>query len=193
MRIRHPLRTTLTTLALSLAVTALTPPAWATNYACQLSKFKIRYYASEVDPYHNKHVIAYCDPGYKAISCEAEIFSAPDSSGAEASKYFVALNEIHEYHNSDHSSDYYNRDGCWARANTFYANYDRYHGDPSWQPPKMLREESGENYPEPYGFEWGLKVYATCVPQYCVEKYQGEGSYDYYEHTSPEPVEVPIE
>ena len=71
MRTRQILRTTL---ALSVVATALTASAWALEPACQLDKFKITSYSSEVDTYHHKLVIAYCVPDYKAISCEAKTF-----------------------------------------------------------------------------------------------------------------------
>jgi hypothetical protein len=169
-----------TTVMLGLAVLALTTAVGATEYECQDKKFKIRYYASDVDTYHNKRVIAYCDHNYKPISCEAEIFTSSDYP-SEASKYFVALNEVHPYKNGDHTDShgnenpYYKREGCWARANTFYANYDNFHGDPYW-----------DNYSDT-DFYWGLKVYATCVPKHCVKKSAGDGSYEWYAHEPSEP------
>ena len=172
-----------TTLALGMTLMALTTTAaWATNSACKIDKFKIRYHASDVDIYHNKRVVAYCKADEKPISCEAEIFTSHEYP-SEQSKYFVALNEVHEYKNGDHASSYYNLQGCWARANTFHANYDGY---------TLETHDADARKPdrEPYDFYWGLKVYATCAPIHCVDKYEGDGEYEWYEHV---PKEVPVE
>jgi hypothetical protein len=182
-----------TTLALGAALLTLTTAAWATASSCALNKYKIRYYASDVDPAHHKKVVTYCQADEKPISCEAEIFSSAHDPN-EQHKYFVALNEVHEYTNTDHNDhQYYGRSGCWARANTFYASYDKFHEDKEWQspdwqpsaPPADMTEpsmESEEPYTETSEFAWGLKVYATCVPKYCVEQYEThEGSYESYE------------
>jgi hypothetical protein len=179
-----------TTLALGMAMLTLTTAAWATN-SCHVDKFKIRYHKSEVDTYHNKRVVAYCKPDEKPISCEAEIFTSHEYPNEEH-KYFVALNELHEYKNGDHASSYYNRQGCWARANTIAANYDGYSWEePSGEPTILSRTILTE---EPRAdFYWGLKVYATCVPKYCVDKYEGDGEYEWYEHTPVKEEEVPAE
>ena len=174
MRTRQILRTTL---ALGIAATALTASAWALDPACPLEKFKINSYSSEVDPYHHKRVIAYCDPDYKAISCEAKTYVTSEYA-KEQNQYFVAINELYEYYNGKKSDPYYQRDGCYAQANTFRASYDDFHWDPTW-------EQAEETQ-----FYWGLYVYATCVPKDCVEKKQGEGSYEFYDH-APEPEPEP--
>jgi hypothetical protein len=174
MRIRQILRITL---ALGVAVTALTTAGWAQTTECHSDKYKIRYYPSEVDTYHSKRVIAYCDPDYKAISCEAKVYVSSEHA-KEQNQYFVALNELYEYRNSSHSDPYYQRSGCYARANTFQANYDDFHWDPNW-------EEAEESQ-----FYWALQVYATCVPQHCVETKKGDGSYQFYDH-EPEPEPEP--
>jgi hypothetical protein len=150
-----------TTLALGLSMLALTTAAWATNNSCYVDKYKIRYYASPADTYHHKRVIVYCDAHYKPISWEAEVFAPAHSD--EQSKYFVALNEVHEYAKQG-------RYGCAARANTFDTNYAGFHGDPSWD------DFSDDE------FYWGLKVYATCVPKHCVDKYEGHGYYEWYDY-----------
>jgi hypothetical protein len=183
MTTRHLLPTTL---ALGMTMMALTTSAWATN-SCHIDKFKIRYHASDVDTYHNKRVAAYCKADEKPISCEAEIFTSHEYPNEEH-KYLVALNEVHEFKNTDHSSSYYGLEGCRARANTFYANYDGYPRQPKEEPTilslTILTEEA------PQDFYWGLKVYATCVPKHCVQKYEGDGEYEWYEHA---PKEVHVE
>ena len=180
-----------TTFALGLAVTTLHTAAWATN-SCYLKKFQIRYYASDVDTYHNKKVDAYCYPDEKPISCAAEVFTSKEYDNEE-NKYLVALNEVFPFKNPDHQSDYYNRQGCRARANTLFANYDGY---PQLLKKELVEESAGpirELPPEERSFYWGLKVYATCVPKDCVDKHEGDGEYEYYEHEYPAPVVVPIE
>ena len=184
-----------TTLALGVAVTALSTAAWATNSSCSLKKFQIRYYASDVDTYHNKKVDAYCREDEKPISCEAEVFTSHDYDNDE-NKYLVALNEVFEFKNTDHASSYYNRQGCRARANTIFANYDGY---PQRLKKELVEESSGlqgRMLTEERSFYWGLKVYATCVPKDCVDKHAGDGEYEYYDHessTPEEPVVLPVE
>ena len=171
-----------TTLALGMTLMALTTTAaWATNYpsSCKLNKFNIRTYESSVDTYHNKRVAVYCKADEKPISCEAEIFTSHEYPNEEHN-YFVALNEVHEFKNTDHSSSYYGLEGCRARANTFHSNYDGY----PWGGPVMLARMIVEE--ERYDFYWGLKVYATCVPKHCVDKYEGDGEYEWYEHAPKE-------
>jgi hypothetical protein len=180
MRIQHILGTTV---ALGLTVTALATAAWATS-SCQYTKFKIRYYESPADVTHHKRVITYCKADEKPISCEAEIFSKAHDPN-EQHKYFVALNEVHEYKNPTHDKHdpYYQRSGCWARANTFYASYDGFHEDQEWHSPDWQPTDMTAPSPETTEFAWGLKVYATCVPKYCVDKYEThDGSYESYEH-----------
>jgi len=178
-----------TTLALGMTLMALTTTAaWATNYSCKLEKFKIRTYASDVDTYHNKRVAVYCKADEKPISCEAEIFTSHDYPNEEH-KYLVALNEVHEFKNSDHASSYYRSEGCWARANTFRANYDGYPWEPSGEPVILTQTILTED--APHDFYWGLRVYATCVPKHCVDKYEGDGEYEWYEHAPKE--EIPSE
>ena len=93
---------------------------------------------------NHKKVDLYCPHDWKAISCEAAI--GADDGYQDASERSIALNEIFP---RQFGSDHDERWGCRGRANNIFG---------------YLGHE--------YRFDWELKVFATCVPDHCVDRYE---------------------
>jgi hypothetical protein len=172
-----------TTLTVGLTVLALTTAARAQHLfdppehtQCKLETVNIRSYASDVDPYHYKRVVVYCDAGEQALSCEANTFVSKEYKDDPRYKYFLALSALYQVF--DPKTQRY---GCEARANTVYANYDGYQG------------ESTGDFALGDAFFWGLKAYASCVPVDCVDHAKGEGKYTYFAHEAPTDPAAPID
>jgi hypothetical protein len=92
----------------------------------------------------HKKVDLYCPHDWKAISCEAAIDSADGYQ--DAGDRAIALNEIFP---RKFGSDHDERWGCRGRANNLLSYFDH-----------------------EYRFDWELKVFATCVPAHCVDRYE---------------------
>jgi hypothetical protein len=95
---------------------------------------------------NHKKVDLYCPHDWKAISCEAAI-GATDGY-EDASDRSIALNEIFP---RKFGSDHDERWGCRGRANNIFGYFGH-----------------------EYRFDWELKVFATCVPQHCVDRYEAD-------------------
>ena len=103
---------------------------------------------------NHKKVDLYCPHDWKAISCEAAI-GASDSY-RDASDRSIALNEIFP---RKFGSGHDERWGCRGRANNFFGYFGH-----------------------EYRFDWALKVFATCVPKHCVDRYEANHD-DFDAHT----------
>jgi hypothetical protein len=93
---------------------------------------------------NHKKVDLYCPHDWKAISCEAAI--GADDGYRDASERSIALNEIFP---RKFGSGHDERWGCRGRANNIFGYFGH-----------------------EYRFGWELKVFATCVPDHCVDRYE---------------------
>jgi hypothetical protein len=139
------------------------PPANNNDYKCD--EYKQVYAYTEFSKDAHQHLDVFCDEGYHAISCEANIEGKDDY---DYNEYYVSLNDLAPQgfkKNTDgkyeHASDKATYWGCHIRANNnllyFTPSYDLQYGS---------------------DFSWRITGYATCVPKDCVDVYQ---AYDYYD------------
>jgi hypothetical protein len=112
--------------------------------ATSCDDFKQIYAKTHRNDDNHKKVDLYCPHDWKAISCEAAI--GADDGHEDASDRSIALNEIFP---RKFGNDHDERWGCRGRANNVLGYFGH-----------------------EYRFDWELKVFATCVPAHCVDRYE---------------------
>ena len=135
---------------LAFGVVALTLLAGVAS-ATSCDDYKQIYAKTHRNDDNHKKVDLYCSYDWKAISCEAAIGAA--DSYHDASDRAIALNEIFP---RQFGSGHDERWGCRGQANNIFGYFGH-----------------------EYRFDWELKVFATCVPKHCVDRYEAHhGDFD---------------